>query len=127
MKSLRRISRRSQRGEGNLGCVLWAIALGLVVLICWKMVPVKIASARLYDFMEEQAKYAAKKSPEKIAKGIVNRAAELELPVTDKDVEVRRIGDSIKMRVSYTVDVEFPGYTYEWDFEHVVDRAIYIF
>jgi len=117
----------SERGEGNVGCIFWALALGLAALIAWKMVPVKLNTAELYDFMEEQAKFAANTPPEQIAKGILGKAQMLGLPLTKEQVKVERIGDSIRMEASYTVPIEFPGYTYNWSFSHKIDRPIFIF
>jgi len=117
----------AERGEGNLGCILWLAVLGLAVLIAVKMVPVKIASSQLYDYMEEQAKFAAQVPPENLAKGILVKAKELEIPLAKEDLHVERVGDNIRMRAVYTVPVEFPGYTYLWHFDHQVNRPIYIF
>lgn len=119
--------RNGERGEGNFGCILWALALGLAALISWKMVPVKLNTSELYDFMEEEAKFAANTPPEQIAKAIVGKAQVLGLPVTKEQVKVERVGDNIRMEASYTVPVEFPGYTYNWSFSHKVDRPIFIF
>ena len=119
--------RAAERGEGNLGCILWLAILGLAILIGVKMVPVKVATSTLYDFMEGQAKFAANMAPEVIAKSIVDKAHELELPVTKEDVHVERVGDNIRMHAVYTVPVEFPGYTYLWHFDHQVNRPIFIF
>jgi hypothetical protein len=119
--------RRSERGEGNLGCILWLLALGLVTLIAWRAVPVKIASTQLYDFMDEQAKFAAARTPpDDIAKAIVNRAQQLDIPIDKSDVHVTRDGDRIFMDVEYTVPLEFPGYTYQWHFHQKLDRPIFI-
>jgi hypothetical protein len=119
--------RNAERGEGNLGCILWAIVLGLAILVAWKIIPVKIASAQLYDFMKEQAKFAANEAPDQIANKILWRAQELRLPLDKDHISVKRIGDSIKMEAIYTVPVEFPGKTYEMHFDHQVDLPIYIF
>jgi len=119
--------RVAERGEGNLGCILWLAVLALAILIGVKMVPVKIASSTLYDFMEEQAKFAATAAPDALARSIVNKAKELELPVSKDDVHVERVGDNIRMRAVFTVPVEFPGYTYLWHFDHQVNRPIFIF
>ena len=119
--------RRSERGEGNLGCILWLLALGLVTLIAWKAVPVKIASTQLYDFLDEQAKFAAARTPpDEIAKAIVNRAHQLDIPLDKDGVHVTRDGDRIFMDVEYTVPLEFPGYTYQWHFHQKLDRPIFI-
>lgn len=119
--------RRSERGEGNVGCILWLLGLALVALVAWKWVPVKIATTQLYDFMDEQAKFAAARTPpEEIAKAIVNRAHQLDIPLDKENVHVTRDGDRIFMDVEYTVPLEFPGYTYPWHFHQKLDRPIFI-
>jgi hypothetical protein len=120
--------RNAERGEGNLGCIFWVVVLGLAVLVAVKMVPVKIATSTLYDFMDkDMATRAAEAPPDAIAKAILAKAKDLELPLGKDDVHVERIGDSIRMRAVYTVPVEFPGYTYMWHFDQQVNRPIYIF
>lgn len=119
--------RIAERGEGNLGCILWLLVLGLAILIAWKAVPVKIASAELHDFMEEVARATGVNSTsEEVKKAILQRAAELKLPVNKEDVTVEKQGDRIRMRAEYVVPVEFPGYTYQWHFVHELDRPIFI-
>jgi len=119
--------RNGQRGEGNLGCILWAVVFAVVAYVAWTMVPIKIASAQLSDFMEDQAKFAEHRSPEKIKKAILAKAEELKLPVDAADVKVERKGDYIYMDAEYTVPVKFAGgYVYEWHFEHHIDRPIFV-
>lgn len=119
--------RAAERGSGNLGCILWALVLIIGAMVAWKAIPVKIASSEMYDFMEEVAKFSAKTPPDELKNQIVNKAAQLKLPVTKDQITVQRVGDSIRMQVKYTVPVEFPGYTYNWQFDHQVERAIFIF
>ena len=119
--------RRSERGEGNLGCILWLLALGLAILIAWKAVPVKLQSTELYDYMDELAKFsAAQVPPDQLKKRILDRAAQLQIPLTKENVKVQRNGDRIYMEVEYTIPVEFPGYTYQWNFHQKLDRPIFI-
>lgn len=120
--------RASERGEGNFGCIVWALVVVVVAYVAWMMVPVKLASVQLRDFMVEQARWAERHSPQRIQKAIVTKARELELPVDPKKVDVQRRGDHIYMRAEYVVPVEFVGgYVYEWHFVHDVDRPIFIF
>ena len=98
-----------------------------MTLIAWKAVPVKIQSTQLYDFMDEQAKFAAARTPpDEIAKAIVNRAHQLDIPLERDGVHVTRDGDRIFMDVDYTIPLEFPGYTYQWHFHQKLDRPIFI-
>lgn len=119
--------RSSERGEGNLGCVLWTLALIIGALIAWKAIPVKVASAELYDYMDELARFAAARdSEETLKKKLLARATELGLPLKKEDVTVSKANDRVRMTASYTVFLEFPGYTYEWNIEHELDRPIFI-
>jgi hypothetical protein len=115
-----------QRGEGRAGCVFWVVILIIVAMIGFKVVPVKFASAKFYDYMYEQAKYAQKTRPEDLKKLIMRKAFELNLPVDPKYVEVKKWGGRIKIEAHYTVDVEFQGYTYVWDFNEEIDEPIFI-
>jgi hypothetical protein len=117
-----------QSGQGKIGCFLWLLGLAIAGLMAFKMIPVRIQSAELYDFMDEQAKWAANRPSEAIKKSIVDRARELELPLDPDNVKVEKLtGDRIRMEAKFTVPVEFPGYTYMWNFHHQVDRQIFIF
>jgi len=117
----------AQSGEGRIGCIIWFALLGVGILIGSKMIPVKIATSELYDFMDEQAKWAATTPPEVLKNRIFQKARENDLPLDPKNLSVERYGDSIKMRAAFTVPVEFPGYVYYWDFDFQVNRAIFIF
>jgi hypothetical protein len=119
--------RIAERGEGNLGCILWLLVLGLAVMICVKTIPVKIASAEMYDYMDEVARSAGvNTTAEDVKKAILQRAVDLKLPLEKDMVTVSRQGDRLRMRAEYTVPVEFPGYTYNWHFVHELDRPIFI-
>ena len=115
-----------QRGEGRAGCMFWVAVLVVGTLIGFKVVPVKFASARFYDYMYEQAKYAQQTRPDEIKKTIMRKARELNLPVDPKKVMVRKRGGRIQIEAEYTVDLEFPGYTYAWHFEESIDEPIFI-
>lgn len=119
--------RIAERGEGNLGCILWLLVLGLAVMISWKAIPVKMASAELYDYMDEVARATGvNTTAEEVSKAILQRAADLHLPLTKENLRVVRDGDRLIMRAEYTVPVDFPGYTYHWHFVHEMDRPIFI-
>lgn len=120
--------RRSvERGEGNLGCVVWVILLAIGVLIAWKAVPVKVKSAEFYDYMDELSKFsAARATADGLRKGLMDRAEKLDIPLERKNIEIELSRERVRMKVRYTIPVEFPGYTYNWDFEQEIDRPIFI-
>lgn len=117
---------RAQLGDGKLGCLLWLLLVGIGGMIAFKAIPVKIATSQLYDFMVEQAKFSTRSSTDAIENRIVRRARDLDLPVDKKAVKVTRMGDRIRMQARFTVPLEFPGYTYYWDFDLEVDRPVFM-
>ncbi len=117
--------RRSERGEGNIGCIFWALVFAAVAGFGWKAIPIKMASSQLNDYMVEQAKFALRSSPQQIKTRIINKGQELGLPITRKDCQVSKTGARVRMICEYTVRVDFPLYEYDWDFDLEVDRAIY--
>ena len=118
---------QTERGEGNIGCILWVLVLILVVMVAWKAIPVKLSTTKLYDYMDELAKFnAASKQPDELKKMILNRAKELDIVVDPNNVVVLRKGDSIHMDVQYQMPVNVLGFTYQWKFHHSLDRPIFI-
>ena len=114
-------------GEGKLGCILWMVVLGLAGLIAYQAIPVKLASAQLYDYMDDQARFGARTSSNNLKTRVLKRAKELELPVTKKDLTVTKAGGIIRMRCTFTAPVNILGYTYDWEFDLKVERQIFIF
>ncbi len=119
--------RAAERGEGKAGCIFWMLVLALAVLISWKMIPVKVNSAELTDYITDIAQFqSAQKAPPELQKMIITRAGELGFSIPKENVIVVKDGDRIRITVDYTVPVEFPGYTYNWHFHNELDRPIFI-
>jgi hypothetical protein len=119
--------RSAERGEGNLGCILWLLLLGVVVLVAWKAVPVKMRSVELYEHMDELAKFAAARAKsEDLKKSILKRAEQLDIPLERDDIEVDLGAERVRMKVEYTIPMEILGFTYDWHFKQEVDRQIFI-
>ncbi len=118
-------SLQTRYGQGKIGCVIWALVLIVFLTACWKIIPMKIKTAELYDFMEEQAQRATRTPSEAVKKNVLARAKDLGLPVGPKDVTVERRGGRVIITARYTVPIEFPGYTYVMEIDHVVDRPVF--
>jgi hypothetical protein len=122
------LRRRAEAGEGRIGCIFWSLVLIVGIVVAWQMVPVKIKTSELYDYMVDQAAFAANRSADSIKKRILEKANELDLPVGPKNLSVDKHTERIRMHTEYTVVVEFPlGFTYDWNFVHDVDRPIYYY
>jgi hypothetical protein len=116
---------RGQRGEGQLGCVVGLLVLLAAIYVAYKMVPIKVKSAQVRGEVVDEAKSAGMRGDEQIAKNIL-RVAEAEgIPLTREDIEISRVANTIRVEVTYTIPIEFPGYTYNWEFHHVAENPIF--
>ncbi len=116
---------RWQRGEGQFGCLVGLVLLLIAGLIAYRLIPVKVRAAEMRDTVVDETKSAGQHSDRQIKAAILAKAKQLELPVEDSNVSVRRSTNYIKVSVKYTVPVEFPGYTYNWNFEHNYENPVF--
>lgn len=116
---------RRERGEGQFGCLVGLVVLLIAGLIAYRLIPVKVRAAELRDTVVDESKSAGQHSDRQIKESILHKAKQLELPVNDHDVSVKRSASYIRVHVKYTVPVEFPGYTYKWNFEHKYENPVF--
>lgn len=119
--------RPGERGEGNLGCILWGVAVVIIVHVAWIAIPAKIASAELQDFMVDEAAHAQIYTAEQIEKRIVAKGKDLGIEIDPKKVTVTKQRQRIRLQVEYTQNLEFFGsMEYAWNHVHDVDRPIFV-
>ncbi|MGH9458965.1 MAG: hypothetical protein ACRD2J_15130 [Thermoanaerobaculia bacterium] len=121
---MRRTGNR-QRGEGQLGCIFGLLFLIAAAFIAYKMIPVKVKTVELGDEITDVARAAGMFKEPAIRKRIMSRADELDLPLDPDNLIVNRGGNRIYIKATYTVPVEFPGFTYEWEFEHEESNPLF--
>lgn len=116
----------NERGDVPVGCLVGLVVLLLVALISIKVVPLMINVGELDKEIATLADRANRREyrDERILKDILSKAEDLDLPVTKKDVSIKRTSKRIKITVSYDIPIEFPGYTYVWHKEHYHDRPL---
>ena len=116
--------------RGSASAILRTFMALLVVLlgICMgvKCVPVMINAYAFRDFLEEEARYAPmRKSDDEAKARILRKARELELPVSAKAIQYEKTSSRIDIKVKYTIPIETPVYTYQWNFDESVDLPIF--
>lgn len=116
-----------ERGEGRLGCLFGVILLLVGLLIAYKMIPIKVKAAEIRDVVHDEAKSAGTHRDDRIRKAILDVAVKEGLPITEDNIEIERTvnASQIRVEVKYTVPVEFPGYTYQWNFHHKAENPIF--
>lgn len=118
---------RNERGEGRAGCLFWSLLLLILIMIAWKAVPVQLSVMELKDKMEEAAQLRSRDTARQIEKFILDRCIELELPVTAKNIDVKKGAGRIQMKVDFTVPLDFFVYTHDWDINIDMRRDIFQF
>lgn len=117
--------RRSERGEGKGGCIFGLLILLAVIFISYKMIPVKIAAAELKQTIADEAKSAGQHDDKVIRSTIMKKAEKLNLPLENENLSIERERQSIRVEATYTVPIEFPGYTYQSTYHHVSENPIF--
>jgi hypothetical protein len=111
---------RHQSGEGRLGFIVTLALFVTAIFLAVKIVPVRIAA---YEFREvlrnEAANASTGKNDEVIRKRILERAADLDIPIEPEDLSVRRSTAQITIRASYEqpVDLKLTRYVYRFQQE----------
>ena len=119
---------KGARGAGRLGCIVWLAVLGLIGYGLYKIIPVKVATSTFYDFMQEEASFASIRDVKQLQKEILAKAKELELPVTEDNLTIKRSKEAVTIEAHYEITIEFfNGWKkYVWKFDQVVDRPTFL-
>jgi len=117
MNELRIPDRRGERGEGRLGFLVALIAVALAVFLGMKVIPVRVAAYEFRDVLREEARYGAvRDSDEIVFKRILDKAAELELPLEKKNLKVKRTETQMIITASYEQPIDLKLTTYMYRF-----------
>lgn len=119
---------RGTRGEGRIGCILWLAVLSLIGYGLYKIIPVKIATSTFYDFMQEEAAFGSIRDIKQLEKELLAKAKELDIPVTQENLTIKRSRENITIEAHYEITVEFfSGWKkYVWKFDQVVSRPTFL-
>jgi hypothetical protein len=99
----------------------------VVILIAIKVVPIQLNVGEFDKEIGVLADRANRReyTDQRILQSILIKAQALDLPVTKKEVVIKRTSTRIKITVIYDVAIDFPGYTYVWHKEHFHVRPIF--
>jgi hypothetical protein len=121
-------ARGGTRGAGRIGCLLWLAVLGVTAYIGYKVIPVKVATSTFYDFMQEEAAFASIRPVNQLQHEILAKAKELDLPLTEDNLKIKKLRESITIEANYEITIDFfNGWKkYVWKENQVVTRPIFL-
>lgn len=112
-----------QGGQGRIGVLIVLALIGTAIFLAVKFVPVRIAAYEFRDFVEQECRYAAvHQDDEAVAKRILDKAKELEIPLRQKDLKVQRSAREMTISASYEKPIDLKVTTYAYRFS-VKERA----
>jgi len=123
------------RGAGRLGCILWLAVLAVVAHVLYIAVPIKVRTSTFYDFMQEEASFASIRPVQQLQREILAKARELELPVTEDNLTIKKTREAISIEAHYEITLEFLQFlgsalkdlrTRVWKFDPVVVRPLFL-
>ncbi len=113
------MSRDPQRGGGYFKAVVWILILVALIYVSFRVVPVYLNNYQLEDAIKSEALYATyqRKAASDIRKTIYTKARDIGIQqIRQEDIRVETAQGMVSISVSYTVPIEFPGYTWNLNF-----------
>ena len=117
--------RNSERGDGKLGLFIMILVLAAIVYVLVKVVPPRINAYEFKDYMETYARTESwSRSPEQIKKDMLQKAVMLDLPITEKQIEVNKGNAAIEIKATFDVPVDLKVYklNLHYDFRQTADH-----
>ena len=118
--------RRLAKGEGKLGCIFWLLLLSALGLGVYRWLPSKIAVAELKDYMEDVGMHEGRASAEDLKKMVLERAAQLKLPLEEKNLRIEKGQDRVLMDAEMTIIIDLVVTKKPWVAKIHVDRPVFL-
>ena len=119
--------RSGERGSASLKFLIVMAFLGACAYSGYLYIPVAYHAAVFRDLMQHQVDVASAQGykPEWVAEQLRKNAPEYEIPVDAVYTPVLR-ESRMELRVQYVRPIEFPGYTYNYEFDHTVKSTAFL-
>ncbi|HSE22660.1 MAG TPA: hypothetical protein VLB68_13420 [Pyrinomonadaceae bacterium] len=119
--------RKNERGGAQLKFLLVMAFLGATAYAGYLYVPVAFQAYTQRDFMQHCVDVgSAQGYPETWVVGQVQKnAAEFNFPA-DAVITSQRRENRLELTVQYVKPIEFPGYTYNYEFDHTVKSSAFL-
>ncbi len=104
---------RRERGEGRLGLIIMLLIVAAVIFVLVKAVPPRVNAYEFKDFMNQYAREDCwNRSHDQMVADLLQKAKELNLPITSKNLKVVRNGAHITMEAKFDVPIDLKVYTW---------------
>jgi len=121
------VSRSNERGSARLKFLLVMIIIAAVAYGGYVFVPVAYQAYLFKDLMQHDVDVAATQGykPSWVGEQLTKSLPEYEIP-QDAIITPTQLDNRIAVRVQFTRPLEFPGYTYQYEFDHTAKSTPFI-
>ena len=125
MMSQQRIS--SERGGSRLKFLITMAIIGCVAYAGYLYVPVAYQAYLIKDLMQHNVDVAVSQgyAPTWVSEQLSKAGAEYGLP-KDAVITPSQRDNRIEVRVQFSKPIEFPGYTYDYQFDHTAKSTAFV-
>ena len=119
--------RNNERGSASVKFVIVMALMGACAYIGYMYVPVAYQANLYKDLMQHYADVAVAQGypPSWAGEQLVKSAAEYNVPANAIITPAQR-DNRIEVRVQFVREIEFPGYTYNYEFDHTVKSTAFL-
>jgi hypothetical protein len=119
--------RSGERGSATLKFLIVMAILGSIAYAGYLYIPVAFQASAYKDTMQHYADVAATQGypPSWTAEQLLKLGEEYDVPSNAVITPVRR-ENRLEVRVQFVRPIEFPGYTYNYEFDHTVKSTAFL-
>ena len=122
------MSRRDERGEGRLGCLVTLAVVAAILYAAWNIVPVYVANGNLKDKMNEVARTPRGTTTEEQLYDLLMKTVReegLDPYVKRAQFKIVTVETSRRISVDYERSTKvLPGFTHVFRFSNQVDQPL---
>ena len=117
----------NERGSARLKFLVFLVVVGIIAYAAYLYVPVAYRAYLFKDFMQHNVDVASAQGykPVWVSEQLTKSLAEYEVPEDALITPVTR-DNRMEVRVQYTLPIEFPGYTYDYEFDQTVRSTAFL-
>lgn len=123
----RSIGKPNERGDARLKFIVVVLVIALVAYVGYLYVPVAYQAYLFKDLMQHNADVASTQGydPAWVKDQLTKAAPEYGVP-PDAIISPVHKDNRMEVTVQFTRPIEFPGYTYNYDFDHTVKSTAFL-
>ena len=118
---------RGERGGARLKFIVVVLVIALVAYVGYLYIPVAYQAYLFKDLMQHNADVASTQGYDAawVKNQLTKAAPEYGVP-TDATITSAHKDNRMEITVQYTKPIDFPGYTYNYNFDHTVKSTAFL-